>query len=321
MTPTVRWAQFHDYSGVSIGGSVPFELKPDSTHWDRIVWLTSIVESGGKFGAVISYDGTGATASLTQCIAVFPKELASEDGNPEDDQGALWSVIQKIKSSNPEITKELEEALSQKRWALKDSKIVNAQGATVNGRVLREELTPNQGRVPRQGEQWEQSKRWALILNRLFSDPRSFDIQVSFAIDHAKEVAKRKPPMLKESISKTIYCSNPDNILQFSLNDPLDLAMAVFFSNSVNAPAQAYKMFAQALEVFEKLNKHPVDVSNAQDRSLFAARLIRALGTTSFARWNAELPSGRYQRTRTTAMKLWPATFFNGPSAIMPKSF
>jgi hypothetical protein len=323
MFDKVKWVQFKNYSGVSIKGTTPFNLPAYANHWDRVVWLTSIVESGGKFGTVISYDGTGATAGLCQMIAVYPKELADEDGNPENDQGSLWRQIERIRKADPSTVTELLTSLKNgKGWDLVNGKVVGQDGKTLNGRVLREELTPNQGRVPRKGPDWEQAKCWGMVFHNLFSNPNTFETQVSFSIEHAKETARRKTPLLHGvPISETIYKDNPDQVDDFIIGTPLDLAMAVFFSNSVNAPAAAYRRFTQALDAHRISLGHPLDLTKPVERLRFAARLIRVLGTAQFARWNAEIPGGRYQRTRSTAQEIWPPEFFTGPNAIMPKKF
>jgi hypothetical protein len=94
--------------------------------------------------------------------------------------------------------------------------------------------------------------------------------------------------------------------------------MAVFFSNSVNAPAMAFRKLHQAL-------------SNSPVTSYYrgvpltkgpkANRIINALGTADYARWNFRLVSGRYQRTRKAAMKVWPKDYFTGEYSIMPRNF
>ncbi|MCZ2108032.1 MAG: hypothetical protein LC118_00410 [Dehalococcoidia bacterium] len=54
--------------------------------------------------------------------------------------------------------------------------------------------------------------------------------------------------------------------------------------------------------------------------SKFAKLLIQKLGNNPFGRWDDDIRTGRYQRTRHHAMAsgLWPTKLFDGPEAIMP---
>ena len=77
---------FKEYAGVRIKGQKPLSSFPLSRrHLDRASRLTAEVESGGRFGSVMSYDGTGMTAGIHQAIAVYPKNLK--------DQGPLWKLL------------------------------------------------------------------------------------------------------------------------------------------------------------------------------------------------------------------------------------
>lgn len=321
----VKHRRWKNYSGPSISGTTKFILKKESTHWERVVWLTSYVESGGKFGAITMYDGTSITAGITQCVLTYPKELAHEDNNPEDDQGPLWEMLEYIRDSNPKLTKKIEEEFLECGWVLKGGclRVINedgSSGAPVNGRLIREELTPNQGRVPQGGDDWLSAKNWALMFHDVFVHPDSFEAQVQFGIDHALKATRRRPSVLKgKTISSLVYNDNPKDTKLFKADDPMDLAMAVLFSNAVNAPAMAFRKLKQAFDVFGGAEGKRPNWQSPRDRLKFAKRLVRVLGTANYARWNFKIASGRYQRTRKAAVKVWPSEMFRGREAVMPR--
>ena len=92
----VSWKKFKHYSGPRIVGKKNFILVENPTHLEKALYLTSIVESGAKFGTIVMFDGTGVTAGLTQAIAVYPRELQHEDNNALDDQGPLWKLLSRM---------------------------------------------------------------------------------------------------------------------------------------------------------------------------------------------------------------------------------
>jgi hypothetical protein len=323
----VKFRRFKNYSGPIISGSSKLDINLVKTHWDRIVWLTSQVESGGKFGTVQSYDGAGMTAGITQAIAVYPRELAHEDNNPEDDQGVLWELLEAVREDSPELTKRIDDEFKEIGWVLYQGQVryVNEDGTPgdlVHGRVLREELTPNQGIVPSSGEDWDTAKGWALLFHDVFSDPKSFPAQINFAETHLIKLARRKPRFLRgESVQSIVYNNDCRDTKLFSKEDPMDLAMATFFSNSVNAPALAFRLLERA-RILEKARNEHGTRPNWQDpiqRRNFAKTLICMLGTANYAKWNFKIVTGRYQRTRKAAMKIWPKHLFEGRTAVMPK--
>lgn len=94
-----------------------------------------------------------------------------------------------------------------------------------------------------------------------------------------------------------------------------DLAMAMFWSNTVNAPGAALRKLCQAADM---LGREYGDFSEERQVK-FAKRLVNKLGNTTFGRWDDDIPGGRYQRTRRAATKVYPRRLFVGPQAIMPK--
>ena len=102
--PKVSYRKRKNYSGPLIAGTEPYpapSAERAGFHIDRAYWLTTRVETGGKFGAVMAYDGTGMTAGPDQHIAVYPKELANEDLNAADDQGSLWKLLRRLEVCDP----------------------------------------------------------------------------------------------------------------------------------------------------------------------------------------------------------------------------
>jgi hypothetical protein len=317
----VKYKRFKSYAGPSIVGNVRFTIdKDNSTHLERALYLTSLVESGAKFGTVIAYDGTGMTAGLTQCIAVYPKPLLRQGPpNPIKEQGPLWKMIRNLEKDHAPV-EELYNALKVKGWYVSsksDLRDYNT-GLLIPGRQIREEFTPNNGNVSRAGSKWLQAKEWALIFHRLFQDEASFKTQIEFGVNHIRKVASVKPRALTpNTISNLVY--EGDVNTPISVNDELDLAMSVFWSNLVNAPAIAFLKLRQAARIPTGNNEvFDLEINNPETRRSFSKRLIRLLGTSTFARWQT-----RYKRTRKLAIKadIWPDEFFNGNSPIMPSKF
>ena len=327
MTKVTR-VSYNSYSGPSIKGTVDWEPNTASSHWSRVLWLTSQVESGGKFGAITMYDGTAMTAGLHQAIAVYPKELAHEDFSAADDQGSLWKLLRMLELVHgiPALN-ELWSALAEKNWYVSTkgdlrylsddtvkvrsrNKKVSA-GDLVYGFSIREEFTPNQGKVPRSGPDWDRSVSWAILFHNLFSDPKGFHAQTSFGMEHFHRYCTRKTITVgdKKTLSQWLYGGKHDNPVVES--PELDLALSVLWSHSVNAPAIAWRFLSAALKISDPLEKPEV----------FSKRLLAMLGRSSYGRWNHSVRNGRWARTRLIASRsgLWPSELFTS-SGIMPRS-
>jgi hypothetical protein len=120
----------------------------------------------------------------------------------------------------------------------------------------------------------------------------------------------------KESIQRAVYGEKQlSRVTVGEISQELDLAMAMYWSNSVNAPGAARVRLERALRAI-----HPETPMTAPGR--FARVLIRKLGNTGFARWDDDLKNGRYQRTRRYALKsdLWGRELFVGTNPIFPKN-
>lgn len=325
--PNVTRVTFNSYSGPRILGTEDFLLVPNAGHWERVLWLTSMVESGGRFGAITMYDGTAVTAGLHQAVAVYPRELADEDFNAQDDQGSFFQLLRLLQSLSdfPEL-QQLLERFRARGWTLSrdgtlrylaagktqirgHSKTV-AAGDLVYGYEIREEFTPHQGVVPSTGASWNRSKAWALDFQKVFSHPSSFRAQIEFGAQHFEKVARNKiihTTQYSKSIERWLYGGNLDNFQ--SASPSYDLALAVFWSHSVNAPTVAYKILADAI----------VAADPGTDPDKFAATLLRLLGQKRYGRWHFSETNGRWQRTRQNARKVWLSSLF-AKDGVMPQT-
>jgi len=320
MGRSVKWKQWKTYSGPVIHGTQKVYLPSNHSHWDRAVWLTSQVETGGVYGSTVAYDGTANTSGIIQAIGVYPRELAHPDNSVSDGQGPLWKLLEYVKKDAPQLLSRLEDEFIEIGWEIRAGKIYPTSdglstGLPINGRNIRNELTPIDGKVPRYGTAWQEAKNWVLIFHDIFSDPKSFPSQFRFGIEHLQATAKRTPLSLnRKSIESLLYKRDLSTAEQFSTQAPLDLALCILFSNSINAPAIAFQRLSAALKVV------PIpSLWNSQREIAFSKALVRSLGTADYGRWNFKIASGRYQRTREAAKTLWPEHFFSGPEAIMPK--
>lgn len=358
--------KFRSYSGPRILGD-KIDLKPDhsraSHHADRAYWLTTQVESGGRVGSIVMYDGTAVTAGLDQHIAVYPKELANEDYNAKDDQGSLWKLLRRMELASATVQvrglgyesdlQRLWNALAGEGWYVSqdgclryhtDSTVMIAgknqsvrAGDLVYGRHIRDIFTPDNGKVPKKGRSsmehqamWATAERWAELFWAVFSDPDLIPAQVDFGIEHLVKRTKKRRIKIRltrqgegkwtkrVSLEWLAYGGRDVSSRIVGEGDwieELDLAMSVYQSHSVNAPAIANKVIARAWEG---------SITGAARRDAaraFAKKLIKLLGNSTYGRWDDDIKHGRYQRTRSAARAsgLWSRSLFDGAKAIMPK--
>lgn len=323
-----------------IQGTVPIQVPTDRAefHVERAYWLTTKVETGATFGTVIAYDGTGMTAGPDQHIAVYPKELASEDFNPADDQGGLWHLLRRLEVAGDapadyyhligELWRFFKESMGGYvaqdgvlRYLEAGSYMFDGSrdrsynpGSPVFGHHIRASLTPTPGpnkglgQVPSLGQAWEQSAHVAELFHKLMSHPSGFRIQTEFGKEH---LVKRQAGRGAKAIASSYGFRNLTalRVDHDGWSEDLDLALSMYQSNGVNAPAIAN----QALD--------RVWAQHGRLTSGFARALVRELGNSTYGRWDDDIPSGRYQRTRSAAMGsgLWSKSLFEGSTAIMPK--
>ncbi len=327
----VKWIEFRSYSGPSITDGVAMP-PPAAGHVGRAYWLTTKVETGAKYGAVMAYDGTCMTAGPDQHIAVYPKELIEEDWRAEDDQGSLWDLLAKLRKhrgSDPGFDACLDALLvelakdgftigggghlcyaADHSVTVKGRPISVKTGDPVHGSIIRNTYTgPSDGKVPKTGPAWEKAKKWATLWHDLTVHPAGHAAQLDFGITHLVERTQRRQLAGLGTVESAVY--GPSGIVHTTMEGLADLALCVYHAHSVNGPSPASTALAAAL--------HATPIRSNPDA--FARDLVRRLGNNSYGRWDDDVENGRYQRTRSNAKSsgFWPETFFVGPTAIMPK--
>lgn len=326
---------YRSYSGPKISGAVKYIPSPTATHWERVFNVTTAVESGsGGYGAIVGYDGTGITAGLHQAILVYPKELANEDYESSQDQGSLVQLLRLFEfiPNFPERDKLWYEFKLNGWYVAPDNKIRYTIGKAVKvrnklisvspgdvvfGAELRNTITGFEGKVPKTGPLWDNACKWATLFHKVFVNPVTFPIQIKFGMDHSKHSSMSMRLKNGLSVSQFIYGSS-DSQEPFIDCPELDIAMTVFWSHSVNAPAIAKKCLQKAVD---QTKFQGYKVGNKKD---FGKVLLKILGTTQYGRWDDDVVGGRYQRTRDIMMKtscsLWEPKHF-AALGVMPRKF
>jgi len=321
----MRRIKYGKYAGLRILGGIE-RVRTVDTHLDRAEWLTSMVESDGMYGSVFSADGTGMTASIGQLVAVYPRML--DDDIKRNDQGPLWKFLWRLgTASNPSLPREYVTITSRLRhmgWHLSpDGKVYWPDGRLISGTEMRFELTgDSNGVMPVKGKGRMRAEWWANAFHELFAQHATFKAQHNFTKEHFAKRASRVPLRFcldkHPTLVEAVYDGRPLSTVAIPLNSSLDLAMAVYWSHSVNAPGKALRVICKALN---RATMTPHIILDNITEDTFAEHLIKALAKTKYGRWHWTEKSGRYQRTRNAAKKVWPRKFFTGPDAIMPKSF
>ena len=321
----LKWRKYRSYSGPVVNGTWEIEKPITRNHVDRAYWLTTMVESGGKLGAVMMADGTAVTIGLDQHVAVMPKLVDTTE------QGGAWKLLRRLEiTEGPEDFKSAIQALWEElrdvgwyiaqdgslRFAdhyvdtLPEDGRVFCPGDLVPGRIVREWLTPPMGVVPESGPFWESSARFAKLFHDVTSHPASERAQVEFGKEHLVERTGRYGFILDRAyLDRNVSAVKVD---QGGWTPALDLALCMYQSHMVNAPGIAKKQIEGLWRVWSP-------VTEPDDE--FAKKLIFSLGNCSYGRWDDDIKHGRYQRTRSIAADsgLWPDGLFDGPDAIMPK--
>jgi len=283
-------------------------------HWDRVSYLTAMVESGGKFGTCVMFDGTGITAGLHQAVAVYPRSLF--------DQGPLWKLLWRMNAVIPLPYYPLWGYIDEESWQLSPQGLIwksswKESSCLVPGRVIRANVAPVDGVVPRSGRNFDIAEKWLAAFHEVFSSSQGHRTQVLYGIEHfihhAENFVLERGSDVGElvTLERAVYGGAAQDRDPFLLCPELDLAMALFWCNWVNGPSVANKIMKKH---FKKIRKNPVTG---------AVRLVYDLGTSKYGRWDDDIGRGegrkyksRYQRFREEAMKLYPAELFQ-PGAIM----
>ena len=321
---------YKKYSGPVFVGSQKIPIPTLARTLERQHWLTTQVETNGTYGTVVMFDGTAITAGPDQFILVYPRELANEDFNAKDDQGPLTRLLRRLEPTGG-LAKDIESLwvlFAAENWYLAQDGLLRyleaakvrvggrnisvRPGDVVHGAILRNTITPIQGTVPRKGKEWDKACSFGEAVHRLFSNPAGIPVQDAYGQEKLVKRYTRLRNFMDTSCTLDTYLFGQSitSATVFDIGQEMDLAMAVWYSNSVNAPAIALK----------KLKACAQQCTN--DLESFPARLVKALGTSSYGRWNAAEKNGRYQRTRRHAMRsgLWDRSLFTGRDAIMPVS-
>lgn len=311
----MKTVTFKDFVGLQISGTIPIGACDSPYHLDKSEWITAQVESAGKFGTIISYDGTGITAGLHQYIAVYPRELNS--------QGPLWRLLNRIRQvcGDEGEWKAVNNMITEAGWVLGSEGVLRYRedGKLVLGGAIRDRLTGNaDGKMPLSGPGYDRAVAWAQAFHELFVLTATHKTQRDVGLEHFLQMndhtsLQHSKKGKKLTIQQAVYGDKHFSTLtDGDISVELEIAMSMYWSNSVNAPGAAV---TRLCKVFDKVGV--IDGGKPQGVP-FARELITALGNTTFGRWDDDIPGGRYQRTRKAAMSIWPESYFVGPEAIMP---
>jgi len=219
---------FGKYAGFGIKGvekfAAPLPYSKDHVDFDpavsRALWLTAMVETGGKFGSVQSYDGAGMTAGLHQEILVYPRSMRR--------QGPLARSCHEVIACVP--TCGLLRALEHEGWKATPRGVIRSEtDALVRPTLLRAVRCGLRGVAPVSGQQRDVAQRWVELWHDLYADPRTFDTQIAQGLGRIAARGKR------------IGYEYPDGD-----NELDDLAFAVYWSYDVNGPSLARKKLKKA---------------------------------------------------------------------------
>jgi len=323
------------FSGPVIHGTEVAPLPDNPSHAGRAYWLTGQAETGNKMGSIMMADGTAFTIGRDQHIAVYPKELASEDFNAADDQGGAWLLLAAIEVAHGPI-RQLWEALEAEDWyvapdgslrwiengraKVRNRWLKHQGGDLVHGAVIRNVITPKNGVVGK-GSEWETAKKWAKLFHFLTAHESTWLLQQRFGINHLTHRVRtnkfrladhRRKVTMQQAVYGDVDISNIH--LRTTLGEELDMALCVFHSYTVNAPSVAFKLLAKAINAEGYKPKLGDPRADPLERRNFAVTLLRMIKEKKYGRWDK-----RWKRTRKAAMDVgwWDETLFKAPSGVM----
>lgn len=321
------------YSGPVIYGTNAIKFPKNPLHVGRAYWLTGQTETGNKMGSVMMADGTAFTIGIDQHIAVYPKELASEDFNAADDQGGAWLLLATIEVAHGPISR-LWKALEGEGWYIApdgslrwigngEAKVRNRWmehqgGDLVHGAVIRDTITPTGGIVARDSEEWWTAKKWAELFYFLTAHESTWVVQQQFGINHLIHRVRTRKLRLAEhrrkaTMQQAVYGDTDVGSihLRTTIGNELDLALCIFHSYTVNAPSVAFKILERSII---STGWHPSNMGKEAYTIPFARDLLHRIKMSKYGRWDK-----RWVRTRKAAMDVgwWPDELFKRPTGIM----
>jgi len=220
------------------------------------------------------------------------------------EQGPLFKLLNRMSGMTP-ITYYL--PFDENGWYISEDGILRDHlGKPVPPKTIRDTFTPTGGKVPKNGKQWHEAKRWAIAFHALFSLQQTSNLQTRCGIEHLTKFAKRYKSRRtdRKSVEEICYGGEVQNPQVFAECPEMDLAMCLFWNYKTNAPNPA----------LDALQKARLTFNPTQSPEKFAGCLLNLLRTSRYGRWG----TNRYDRSREHAMDVWPKNLFEGGSAIMP---
>lgn len=278
------------FSGIKVIGDNYVEAPTGeyaNWHMHRAFYITSQLEAP-IWGAVQSYDGAGMSGGPFHWIAVYPKNM---------EQGPLFQLLRRIEITKGAPVGDLWKELATQGWYVAmDGKLRNIKtGGLIGGREIRNVFTPPNGKVPKTGPQRNEAEKWAVLFHKLLADPKTYHAQAVFSIEY---LMKSQAALEIQAYNYFIKVQTPELLgsrEDLKLPEEVDLAMCIYHSFSVNAPAIAKSCLETTMKEYEK----------KKDSYIFAKTLIKKLGTRKYGRW-ADVPGekgSRYDWTRNACIK------------------
>lgn len=316
-TPTLP-TRLHGALRGAEGAAYPY-LAHHHSHLNTAVFLTAMIESM-HWGTVQSYDGCGMSAGPLHSTAVLP--------NNNFALGPLWGLLQRIgqhdRISSIATYDELMDYLESKGLvfnAMTGIPVSTRTRRAATGYQVSEVLTPpakhvNQtlayGTVGPHGPGHEQAKQFCILFANLFSDPATYLAQIDHSIDwllKASQAERNLYALAWGTPGVDRYYLSDEN-----LGPAMSLALAVYHSFSVNAPAVASSTLATVLAVWNRGGRGPV-YDNEENAAALAGYICQAFKRSGYGMWGArtEGRQSRYEKTRAAASKLgvWDEELIN----------
>ena len=321
----VKHKKYKTFAGPVLYGRTRMnQPDADDSFLERLVYVTSVVESGGFYGSIFMADGTGITGGLCQHVSVLPKSMA---------WGDFWKLIAYIDSFFPVAYYDLGELLDDEGWTFQPDGVLRdvENNIEVPASLFRNTVTPLDGTVPELADgqspvdrnRWLKAKEWCLAAHQILAQPTTHRPQLIWECRQAqKRIQKtRFHGLLKgKSVEAAAFPRGLGYHTPFGVPH-VEVAMLVFLSFAVNAPKWAYTAFDDVLQVHGHNGFVPCtlgggyEVLDARGR-LFAVELIKALEQAGGTKWDDDRRYGRYQRTRDVLLTMYDEDVI---ADVMPK--